>query len=276
MNTNAGAPSISTTLPSTHVGDLLTVEVTGWPVPASLTITDSLGDTFSRAGSMQTNSKNIFASLYYAISKGGSATITVKPTSSQQLSMVAAEFSGINQDNPLDASTGNIGSSDTPSSGTMTPSQAGDLLIGGGSHDANTTTSAGTGMTMIGIATEDSDSHQPADMDYRVSANMSPIAGTFSLAGSALWVQNAALFRAAPALSATASIVHTLAKTWSGTEVSVLQQRLSALGFFNSNYITGYFGNLTELAVKAFQTANNFAAVGVVGPLTRAALNVGR
>ncbi|MDO8518425.1 MAG: peptidoglycan-binding protein, partial [bacterium] len=71
--------------------------------------------------------------------------------------------------------------------------------------------------------------------------------------------------------AATAPIVHTLAVGWTGPEVSTLQSILTKVGFF-SHHITGYFGAITEVAVKGFQAANNLAAVGIVGPKTRALL----
>ena len=55
-------------------------------------------------------------------------------------------------------------------------------------------------------------------------------------------------------------------------EVAELQKRLGALGYFSGND-TGYFGALTEQAVKAFQSAHGIAPVGYVGPSTRTALN---
>lgn len=58
----------------------------------------------------------------------------------------------------------------------------------------------------------------------------------------------------------------------SGAEVLALQQKLWDLGFFTEKP-SGYFGPLTEKAVKAFQTAHEIDAKGWVGPATRAALN---
>ena len=55
-------------------------------------------------------------------------------------------------------------------------------------------------------------------------------------------------------------------------DVIQLQKRLMAEGFFNGP-ITGYFGNLTRAAVKAYQKAKNINPIGVVGPVTRAMLN---
>jgi hypothetical protein len=57
-------------------------------------------------------------------------------------------------------------------------------------------------------------------------------------------------------------------------QVTALQQRLAADGFY-SGPVTGYFGTLTETAVKAFQKAHGIKQAGYVGPSTRAALNAG-
>jgi hypothetical protein len=57
-----------------------------------------------------------------------------------------------------------------------------------------------------------------------------------------------------------------------GTAVTELQKRLTALGFY-SGPVTGKFGGLTFAAVKAFQKANGIDQFGYLGPATRTALN---
>ncbi len=57
-----------------------------------------------------------------------------------------------------------------------------------------------------------------------------------------------------------------------GATVTALQRKLTSLGFY-SGPVTGYFGDLTFTAVKAFQSANNISPVGYVGPSTRSVLN---
>jgi hypothetical protein len=57
-----------------------------------------------------------------------------------------------------------------------------------------------------------------------------------------------------------------------GDEVVALQQKLAGLGLLSSA-ATGYFGALTQAAVRAFQSAHGISPVGYVGPATRAALN---
>ena len=57
----------------------------------------------------------------------------------------------------------------------------------------------------------------------------------------------------------------------SGNDVTTLQTKLKELKYF-SGTCTGYFGSVTQSAVKTFQSANNLAADGVVGQKTWTAL----
>jgi hypothetical protein len=66
----------------------------------------------------------------------------------------------------------------------------------------------------------------------------------------------------------------TLRKGNHGTDVTELQKFLAKAGFFKTEP-TGYFGNVTVAAVKAYQKAHKLDAVGYVGPLTRNLLNAG-
>ncbi|MBT4153430.1 MAG: hypothetical protein HOE53_02160 [Candidatus Magasanikbacteria bacterium] len=58
-----------------------------------------------------------------------------------------------------------------------------------------------------------------------------------------------------------------------GVEVRMLQQKLYEEGFFTHSSMTGYYGSITEKAVKAYQTSNGIDPVGRVGPQTIRALN---
>ncbi|MGC9610692.1 MAG: peptidoglycan-binding domain-containing protein [Minisyncoccia bacterium] len=58
----------------------------------------------------------------------------------------------------------------------------------------------------------------------------------------------------------------------SGTDVTELQKKLKSEGVY-SGAITGYFGSLTETAVKKYQKTNGLTQLGSVGPGTRALLN---
>lgn len=59
----------------------------------------------------------------------------------------------------------------------------------------------------------------------------------------------------------------------SGADVTALQNRLIAEGVY-SGPVTGYFGQMTKTAVIAYQAKKGIAQVGLVGPQTRASLNV--
>jgi hypothetical protein len=58
-----------------------------------------------------------------------------------------------------------------------------------------------------------------------------------------------------------------------GDDVTVLQQILARLGLLSAKAITGYFGALTEQAVKDFQWKHNIISTGLVGEVTRDVLN---
>jgi len=58
-----------------------------------------------------------------------------------------------------------------------------------------------------------------------------------------------------------------------GKEVSALQEVLKNLGYFTFPRITTYFGPATKAALQKFQQANGIPAIGVFGPMTRAAMN---
>lgn len=57
----------------------------------------------------------------------------------------------------------------------------------------------------------------------------------------------------------------------SGSDVTQLQQNLTAAGFYDGP-ITGYYGELTQAAVMRFQQARGLSADGIAGPATLTAL----
>lgn len=57
-----------------------------------------------------------------------------------------------------------------------------------------------------------------------------------------------------------------------GTSVSNIQTLLSKYGYLNSANVTGYYGEVTETAVKSFQSRNGLSSDGTVGAMTMAKL----
>ncbi|TSC63747.1 MAG: NLP/P60 protein, partial [Parcubacteria group bacterium Gr01-1014_106] len=78
---------------------------------------------------------------------------------------------------------------------------------------------------------------------------------------------------AAPTASITGVITRTLRRGMRGDDVRALQSVLVREGLLTSDNATGFFGLLTEAALKKFQAAAGLEAVGFAGPATRKKLN---
>lgn len=59
----------------------------------------------------------------------------------------------------------------------------------------------------------------------------------------------------------------------SGSDVTAIQERLAELGYMRAANATGYFGEITQEAVMAFQRRNSLGADGKVGTVTLKTLN---
>jgi hypothetical protein len=82
----------------------------------------------------------------------------------------------------------------------------------------------------------------------------------------------ALLLLTVPILVSAATFTRPLIIGSKGKDVSALQQILNQQGYLSTSS-TGYFGSLTAVALKKFQTAHGIEALGGVGPKTRAVLN---
>jgi len=72
---------------------------------------------------------------------------------------------------------------------------------------------------------------------------------------------------------ASCQITRTLALGARGDDVRCLQQYLITQNLLTPDSATGYYGRLTQSAVKRFQRSHNLESVGWVGRLTRALIN---
>lgn len=81
-----------------------------------------------------------------------------------------------------------------------------------------------------------------------------------------------------PAFSPNASAPHpqitrTLKKGMRGNDVRDLQLFFKGIsGIYPEGIVSGYFGSLTEVAVKRFQKSYNLPQIGIVGPRTKATI----
>ena len=70
-------------------------------------------------------------------------------------------------------------------------------------------------------------------------------------------------------LDSKLGINHNLKKGSTGNDVKLLQKFLNVYGVYPEGLVTGYFGVLTEKAVKKFQEKELIDSIGIAGPKTR-------
>lgn len=76
------------------------------------------------------------------------------------------------------------------------------------------------------------------------------------------------------ALTPVSACASTLLKRGSsGTQVTLIQTNLKKLGYFTYPKMTGYYGSVTETAVRRFQKANGLSADGIIGKNTLGVLS---
>ena len=140
---------------------------------------------------------------------------------------------------------------------------------------------AGSGAQVFGsgsgpytaIYTMNGNEARPISVDIRFSNSSGTGNAQFTIGGSVPSVA-ATVPSGSSAGSVSTAFTSYLEVGSTGSQVTALQTRLTALGFY-SGPITGTFGSQTEAAVKRYQAKNGIDQMGVVGPSTRASLNSG-
>jgi chitodextrinase len=185
-----------------NAGDL-NVVVVGWndTTAAVSSVMDTAGNIYILAVGPTAVSGKLSQSIYYlkniVAAGAGANTVTVKFSVAASFPDIRIlEYSGLDPNNPLDASMGATGNSSTSDSGPATTTNANDLLFG-----ANTVftgnVAPGAGYTARIITTPDSDLAE----DQVVTATATYHA-TATLSGSGPWVMQLVAFRAStPGLS---------------------------------------------------------------------------
>jgi fibronectin type 3 domain-containing protein len=181
------------------VGDL-NVVVVGWNDTTAQVqaVVDTLGNTYQRAVGPTVLSGSATQSIYYAANiaaaSANSNTVTVTFSAAAAFPDIRiAEYRGIATTTPVDVVVGASGSSTSSNSGSITTTNANDLLVG-----ANTvltgTGAPGASFTSRVITSPDGDILEDrivsATGSYSATATVSPTGG---------WIMQMAAFRAAPA-----------------------------------------------------------------------------
>ncbi len=198
VQVNAAIPqtntaSVPVTFTVAQTAGNLNIVVVGWnDITSTVTgVSDSLGNTYTQAGSMITGS-SARQSIYYAknILAGGNTVTVTFNQAARFVDVRILEYSGLDPSNPLDVTASAAGSSISPNSGAVTTTGANELIFGAGTT-ATGFYAPGTGFTTR-IITGDGDIAE----DQVVSST-----GSYSATGktsSAPWVMQIATFRAKP------------------------------------------------------------------------------
>lgn len=153
----SSATSVAAAMSSSETEGDMNVVAIGWGNTTSTvsSVTDSQGNTYRRSAGPTTNSGIGSQSLYYAPNiKGGSDTVTVTfNTSTPYPDLRVLEYAGAND---LDQYASGNGNSSTSSTGSVTTTDADELLFAA-NYVATWTTGAGSGFTSRVITSPDGD-----------------------------------------------------------------------------------------------------------------------
>jgi uncharacterized repeat protein (TIGR01451 family) len=150
--TDAGSSASSSLSFSTTnaTGNWIAVAIRSFPYSQALTVTDTRGNTYRKAIQLNETVDGIAVAIYYAENiAGGSNAVTVsKPQSGGTLRFSILEYSGVALANSLDGTAASQGRSTTPSSGNVTATTSGDLVIGVIATANERTFTAGSGFVI--------------------------------------------------------------------------------------------------------------------------------
>jgi hypothetical protein len=170
--------SISTTFSAPNTaGSFLIVTGTAARPSGSLTISDSLGNTYLPVMGPATDpAQQVSAYIWYVPNaRAGANTITLTPTSARALEIHASEWSGISPTNPVDQTSFGVGVGTFATSGARTTTSNGQLIFGY-TFIANTAT-AGAGFTPLTLVNGDLDEYRIQPVAGSVEATFTQVSG---------------------------------------------------------------------------------------------------
>jgi hypothetical protein len=188
--------TVNVTFNAAQVQGDLNVVVVGWNDSTATVsaVTDSIGNTYTRAVGPTVQSGTASQAIYYAknIAAAAAGANTVKVT----FSVAAAypdirilEYSGVDPSNPVDVAAANSGNSATSSSGSATTTNATDLIFGANLVQTGTS-GPGSGFTRRLLTSPDSDIAE----DRTVTATGS-YSATAPVSPSGQWIVQMVAFR---------------------------------------------------------------------------------
>jgi chitodextrinase len=240
----------------------LIVAIVGWNDTASTvsSVTDSKGNVYQLAIGPTTQGTSLSQSIYYAknIAAAAAGANTVSVTFNQAAAFVdlrVLEYSGVDRTAPVDVAVGAAGTNATSSSGSVTTTNATDLLVAG-NLVATGTTGAGANYTNRIITNPDGDIAE----DRSVTAAGAQTA-TAPLSSAGGWVMQLVAFKAL--VMSTDTTPPTAPGSLTATTASSSQINLAWTAATDNTAVTGY---LVERCQGA--SCSNFAQVATTTGLT--------
>jgi hypothetical protein len=271
---DAGAGSISQSFSTNAVAGNMIVVAVSWDTSTgnttAPTITDSQGNTYTRATYANDTRHNQALAVFYAPAiKGGADTITATfPVSQSYRRLLIQEYAGLA--GTVDVTSSNIGTGSVPTSNAATTTTAGDLIFGAFMDDSGTTSiSAGTGFTQRQFVSSDSATE---DM---IQSSAGAIAATANFAASTDYLAQMVAFKAGGSITVTAPIIATqpsnqtvtagqtamFTATATGTPTPTLQWQVSANGGSTWSNIAGATTTTYSFTAAMSQSGNQFRAI---------------
>jgi hypothetical protein len=179
-------------------GNWLAVAIRAGRTGQVFTVTDTRGNTYRRAVQFDETLDSVTLGLYYAENiASGPNTVTVSDTQGGgTLRFAIVEYSGVATSNSLDGTTAIAeGVAASASSGTVTTTANGDLILGVMSTSDEATYTAGSGFT-VQERVPAVPNTKLAVLDQQQAA-AGPIAATATIVGGGAWTAAVAAFRAA-------------------------------------------------------------------------------
>ena len=186
------------------------VVIVGWnDTSAAVTgVTDTKGNVYTRAIGPTQNPGALSQSIYYAANiagataGGNTVTVTFSP-SAAYADIRTLEYSGVAHASPLDAAVGAAGNSATSSSGSLTTTAPGDLLVSG-NMVSTLTHGPAAGWTLRFVTSPDGDLAED-----RVATTAGAYTGSAPMDGAGAWVHQTVAFKAAPPDTTAPNVVVT-------------------------------------------------------------------
>jgi hypothetical protein len=176
----SGTSNMSLAFTSNNVaGDFLIVTGTAARPASTITVSDSLGNTYLTAfGPVTDTAQDVTMYVWYVpVCKGGANTVTITPSGTAALEIHVSEWSGLATTSPVDKTASATGTGTAVSSGAVTPSMNGELIFGYGW--VFNTASAGTGFTPLSLVNGDLDEYQVQSTAGSIAATFTQTSGTW-------------------------------------------------------------------------------------------------